>query len=271
VATGAAEFAPPPVPADRRYVCPPAVDPRAPRNLPLTPEQVDELLAEVGLSYPKRSGGGALFEQQSPLPPGARVVLHVASWDPVAKLPALLGCLPMLPPDVHLVVAGPDPRRLPAEPDGQTALDLTRAAIARLSIVDRLRVHLVLAGADPLVLNAVQRRADVVLQAGLADGAGLTVPEAMAKRRAIVLADAYGMGSQLLVADAGLRVDPAHRRTLVAALRILLDDPRLRRDLGERAASAAAGQHAMSRLVVAYAAFAAVRPAPSVGLPALFA
>jgi len=144
-----------------------------------------------------------------------------------------------------------------------------RAAVAGMSIVDRLRVHLVLAsGPDrELLLNAVQRRADVLLQAGLADGAGLTVPEAMAKRRVVVIADAAGLGSHLILGDAGVRVDPAHRRTLVAALRILLDDPRLRRDFGDRAAAYAAAAYALPRLVADYQVFAAPRPAANLDLP----
>ncbi len=264
----AAGFAAPPAP--RRHVYRPAVDPRSPRNLPLTREQVDDLLARNGLSYPK-SGTGSAVEQQGPLPAGARVVLHVASWDPLANLPALLGTLPLLPADVHLVLAGPDPARTPAEPDGLTVLHQVRAVIAAMSIVDRLRVHLVLAPEpEPdrgLLLNAVQRRADVLLQAGISDGFGLTVPEAMAKRRALVLADAPGLGQQFTATDTGLRADPTHRGAVAAALRILLDDPPLRRGLGDRAAAAAATRYALPRLVADYQAFAAPRAAPSLGVP----
>jgi trehalose synthase len=271
VVTTAADIGPPGVPPRRRYVCAPAVDSQSPRNRELSRDEVDDLLAEIGLTGNQPGDSPAVVVVQlGPVPAGARVVLHVASWDTVADLPGLVGCLPSLPADVHLV--------LTAAPDFTgAALDELDGVLAALSIVDRLRAHLVLpeAGGDPaasgLVLNAVHRRADVVLQASMADGDGLVVLEAMAKRRAVLLAGTREPGElPARAGDWGRRAELGQQQAMVAALRILLDDPRLCRELGERAAATVAGHSSMARLVADYRTFAAVRTPEELGhIPSL--
>jgi trehalose synthase len=294
--TAAVALGPQAAPAIRRYLCAPAVDLASPRNQELSRAAVDDLLAEVGLTGGQPGNwpgdrGVAQVAQHGPVPADARVVLHAASWDSLADLPGLLGCLPSLPADVHLVLAGPDLTDAPhraAGPDDPGAPDPAassadratvaaagqlRAALAGLSIVDRLRVHLVSAGPGcrpaeaALLLNAMHRRADVVLQASLADGHGLAVPEAMAKRRAVLVADADEL-PDLVAGRSGPRPELARRRAVVAALRILLDDPRLCRELGERAGATMAGHCSMARLVADYRTFAAVRAPVEQGLQA---
>ena len=47
---------------------------------------------------------------------------------------------------------------------------------------------------------------------------------------------------------------------MVAALRVLLDDPQLRHEVGERAAEVVAGHYSVARLVADYRTFAALTP-----------
>jgi trehalose synthase len=270
VVTSRAELAPPWIPAARRHVCAPAIDLQSPRNRELDPAEVEELLAEVGLTLSRYGrGGSAAVEQRGPVPAGARVVLQVSRWDPQADMVGVLRCMPLLPADVHLVLAGRDPGEVPDNPEGAATLDKVRAVLAGLSIVDRLRVHLVLtSGRDreraALLLNALQRRADVVLQKSLAEGFGLTVTEAMSKGRAVVAAAVGGLREQVSPGQTGLLVDPTDRRAVVTALRMLLDDPRLRHELGARAAAEVAGRHSLARLVADYRTFAAPQHAAAV-------
>jgi trehalose synthase len=254
VVTPPTEFGPPSVPAMGRHLRAVPADPPPAEVADLDPAEVSDLLAEAGLTSHQDGGGSvALVEQHCPIPAGARVVLGVSTWDRLADLPGVLRCLPGLPADVHLVLAGRDPDSDPgSHPDngpGGTAaaavLDQLRAVRASMSIVDRLRVHLVLTSAcDPrraeLLLTALRRRADVVLPASLAASFGRTGSEVTAQRRAVVAASAGGSSQQLAPGDARLLAalaDPADRCAALAALRILLDDPRLRR---AQAAAAAA-------------------------------
>jgi trehalose synthase len=57
---------------------------------------------------------------------------------------------------------------------------------------------IVIAADDPLLVNALQRRAAVVLQKSLREGFGLTVSEAMWKGRAVIGGDVGGIRHQIL-------------------------------------------------------------------------
>ena len=54
------------------------------------------------------------------------------------------------------------------------------------------------------MVNAIQRRADVVLQKSLAEGFGLTVAEAMWKRRPVVASRVGGIQDQIVDGETGL-------------------------------------------------------------------
>lgn len=257
--TAMPEFAPQVVPPARRQVVAPAVDPHSAKNRALSRDELAGLLADLGR-----------VEQDQPLPEGAQVVLQVSRWDSLTDMPGVLRLVPKLPPEVHLVLAGDDPDELPDDPEGWEVLDKVRALRAELSPADRARVHLVLTdGQDPeraaLVVNALQRRADVVLQKSLAEGFGLTVTEAMVKGRAVVAADVDGLRQQISPGHSGLLVNPRDHDAVVLAVRTLLDDPLLRRRLGRHAAESAGRRYLMPRLVADYQRF--VAPDPLVRTP----
>src|SRR6059036_2814186 len=86
------------------------------------------------------------------------------------------------------------------------------------------------------IVNALQRRADVVVQKSLAEGFGLTVAEAMWKARPVVASRVGGIQDQIVDGDTGLLLDDPHDLAAYgAAVSALLSDrPRAER-MGERA------------------------------------
>lgn len=260
VVTTLAGFAPP-VPEARRFVAAPAIDPRSPKNRELATDEVARWLDEIGLTDRTADNPLATVEQAEPMPRSARMVLQVSRWDPLKDMPGVLRCLPGLPGDVHLVLAGTNPEEIPDDPEGRAVLAEVRAARDELPAAVRRRVHLVRtslrdAHRAALLINALQRRADVVVQKSLAEGFGLTVTEAMVKRRAVVAGNVGGLRQQIVSGDTGLLVDPADLPAVTAAVRGLLADPDRRRRLGARAAESAGRKFTMSRLVADYRAFA---------------
>jgi trehalose synthase len=254
------EFFPPSVPEDRRHLAAPAIDPVSPKNRPLSRGEIAALLDSAGL-VGAADWGPATVEQDRPLPHGARVVLQVSRWDPLKDMPGVVRLVPLLPQDVHVVLAGNDPNEIPDDPEGFAVLAEVRAARAELSTSDQARVHLVLTSSRhgdraALLVNALQRRADVVLQKSIAEGFGLTVTEAMAKGRAVVAADVGGLRQQITDGDNGLLVDPRDLDGVAAALRRTLAEPLLARRMGRNAAESATRRYLMPRLVADYARFA---------------
>lgn len=261
VVAALAEYAPPGV---TRMVCAPAIDSLSPKNVELDFAEVTELLDESGLTSHVNSPLAAV-EQEQLLPRSARMVLQVSRWDPLKDMPGLLACLPALPPDVHLVLAGTNPEEIPDDPEGLAVLAETRRARDALTESVRRRVHLVRTSMTDsrraaLLINALQRRADVVVQKSLAEGFGLTVTEAMAKGRPVVAGDVGGLRRQIVHEETGLLVDPIDPGETAAAVNSLLHSLKKRLQIGAAAAQAVARDYLMTRLVADYRTFAAPMP-----------
>ena len=92
---------------------------------------------------------------------------------------------------------------------------------------------IILSVQDSALVNALQRRATVVLQKSIREGFGLTVAEAMWKGTPVIGGNAGGIRHQIQDGKNGFLVASVEE----AAKRIvqLIKDPKLRRALGERA------------------------------------
>ena len=111
--------------------------------------------------------------------------------------------------DAHLVLAGPARAAVADDPEGAAVLEEVDGA-ARAACPTRLRerVHLLSLPMDDIeenaaIVNALQRRADVVVQKSLAEGFGLTVAEAMWKARPVVASAVGGIQDQIVDGESG--------------------------------------------------------------------
>jgi trehalose synthase len=236
----------------------PSIDPLGPKNQELERRSVEAILVAVGLAadgaeHPPvfaRSDGSpgrverrAELVQDEPIPATARLVAQVSRWDRLKDPDGILDCLAEeLEPaeSIHLLLAGPDPGAVADDPEGALVWSEVCAHRATLPPAIRRRVHLAglpMADLDEngAVVNAVQRRADVVVQKSLAEGFGLTVAEAMWKRRPVVGSRVGGIAEQIVDGECGFLVDPRDPRALARAVLRLLGD----RDLAERFGAAA--------------------------------
>jgi trehalose synthase len=108
------------------------------------------------------------------------------------------------------------------------------------------RVH-ILSVQDSALVNALQRRAAVVLQKSLREGFGLTVTEAMWKGAAVIGGRVGGIRHQIENGVSGFLVDTVEQ----AAERIvqLVKDPQLRGAMGTRARESVRKRFLMTRLM----------------------
>jgi trehalose synthase len=127
-------------------------------------------------------------------------------------------------------------------------LDECVAAWRALPASTRRYVHLACVPMhDPdeaaIIVNALQRHAAVVTQKSLAEGFGLTVAEAMWKRRAVVGTRVGGIADQIVDHESGLLVDdPMDLEAFGRAVTSLLRDEDGARRMGA-AAYARAHEH----------------------------
>ena len=142
--------------------------------------------------------------------------------------------------DPHLVLAGPDVTAVADDPEGAEVLAEVEAAWHELPRDARRPVHLALLPMeDPdenaVIVNALQRRADVVVQMSIAEGFGLTVAEAMWKGRPVVATAVGGIQDQIEDGRTGWLVAPHDLPAFGEQVSALLTDPHAAERMGAAA------------------------------------
>jgi trehalose synthase len=232
----------------RVSVIPPSIDAFTPKNQPLPPASIEAILRASGIHHgspdgeatysrldgsPGRVVRAAHLNGSSPLPAAVSAVVQVSRWDrlkdPAGVLRAFIeGIAPSS--DAHLVLAAPDTSAVADDPEGPAVLAEVRAQADALARGLRRRVHLLSLPMEDLqenaaIVNALQRRADVVVQKSLAEGFGLTVAEAMWKARPVVASAIGGIQDQIVDGESGVLVDPTDLDGFARAAVDLLADP----------------------------------------------
>jgi trehalose synthase len=248
----------------RSTVIMPSIDPFSTKNALLEPAVVRAILCHVGLVTCTRNAlGEPVFLRADgsqgrvdhcadvlglgpPPPADAPLVLQVSRWDrlkdPVGVMTGFAHLLESTP-DVgaHLMLAGPNVRAVADDPDAAEVYEETAARWRALPHGVRRRVHLASlpthdVDENAAIVNALQRHATVVVQKSRREGFGLTVAEAMWKKRAVVASAVGGLVDQVVRDETGLLVDdPDDHAAFANALSRLLTDPPLRERLGEAA------------------------------------
>jgi trehalose synthase len=243
----------------RITVIPPSIDAFSPKNYQLSFASITAVLRAAGLAADHHHPFRAVFQridgstgsvtraariiEEEPMRLDSPLVAQVSRWD---RLKDPIGVLQAFaehvhgPDEPHLVIAGPDVFAVTDDPEGADVLEETVAVLRELPQRIRRRVHLALlpmddADENAVIVNALQRRADVVVQKSLAEGFGLTVSEAMWKARPVVATDVGGIRDQIEDGVTGRLVDPRDLRTFGDLLRALLDDPYQAERMGEAA------------------------------------
>ncbi|MGN6588538.1 MAG: glycosyltransferase [Solirubrobacterales bacterium] len=241
---------------DKVWLMPPVIDPFSPKNQEMEPEAVAEILGRIGLA-PDGLGGAPAFTradgspgrveraatilQEEPLPAEVKTVAQVSRWDRLKDPVGLLDLLEryLEAPEVHLVLAGPDTGGVADDPEGAAVYEEVAASWRALPTDARRRAHLVSLPMDDVeengaMVNAIQRRADIVVQKSLAEGFGLTVAEAMWKRRPVVASCVGGIQDQVVDGETGLLIaDPRDLSGFAGAIEGLLANADRARRMGE--------------------------------------
>jgi len=109
---------------------------------------------------------------------------------------------------------------------------------------------IILSAEDTALVNALQRRAAVVLQKSKREGFGLTVTEAMWKGKAVIGGDTGGIRYQIEDGENGFLVSSVEEAA--ERMVLLLKDERRRRKMGEKAREGVRRRFLMTRLLEQY-------------------
>jgi trehalose synthase len=245
--------------ASRMTVIPPSIDAFAPKNQMMSFTAVTAVLRAAGLAADHHHPARAVFErldgsigtvdrsarmiEEQPLRLDSPLVAQVSRWDRLKDpLGVLAGFAEHVDPadEPHLVLGGPDVTAVADDPEGAEVFAEAEAAWRELPSSVRRRVHLALlpmedADENAVMVNALQRRADVVVQKSLAEGFGLTVSEAMWKGRPVIASAVGGIQDQIDDGKTGRLVEPSDLRAFGDLTTTLLGDPHGAERLGQAA------------------------------------
>ena len=243
----------------RVTVIAPSIDAFSPKNQAMAFTSVTAVLRAAGLAADHHHASRAVFErldgrigrvqraaqvvEEHALRLDTPLVAQISRWDrlkdPIGVMTGFIEHV-RADEDPHLVLAGPDVTAVADDPEGAEVLAEVETAWRQLPRAARRRVHLALLPMeDPdenaVIVNAIQRRADVVVQKSLAEGFGLTVAEAMWKGRPVVASAIGGIQDQIEDGRTGCLVAPHDAAAFGARVGALLADPHTAERMGAAA------------------------------------
>ena len=242
----------------RTWIVPPSVDVFSPKNQELDEGAVRLILQRIGLtagstteraSYVRRDGSPGRVDrhgeihQDAPIPDDATLITQVSRWDRLKDpIGVMLGFARHLDGEsAHLLLAGPASASVADDPEESDVLASVLDARNGLEAGARARIHIACLPMDDVqenaaMVNAIQRRSDVIVQKSLAEGFGLTVAEAMWKSRPVVASARGGIRDQMIDGETGILLeDPEDLGAYGAALGQLVADEALRTTMGGNA------------------------------------
>ena len=244
--------------ARRAWVMAPAIDPFSPKNQELDPSTVRAILGTIGLeerppatapTFTRADGTPGRVErraevlQAAPLPSDAALIAQVSRWDRLKDPGGVLRCFAeyLANSNLHLVLAGPASGAVVDDPEGAGVHSEIATSWEALPATLRKRAHIVtlpMADLDEngAMVNALQRRADVIIQKSLAEGFGLTVAEAMWKAKPVVASRVGGIQDQIVDGESGVLIDdPSDLQGFATKSLTLIEDPTEATRLGDAA------------------------------------
>ena len=198
-----------PLPA--AYIWPPAIDPLAPKNMALSPEDAAYILDQFGIDVDR-----PLVTQVSRFDPWKDPVGVIEAWRLVRERH----------PDVQLALVG---SMAHDDPEGWDYYSRTVEAAGGdpdVYILSNLN------NVGSIEVNAFQVHSAAVIQKSIREGFGLTVTEALWKGRPMVAGRVGGIVDQVQDGETGILVDSVE--TCADALNAILDDPAHARQMALR-------------------------------------
>lgn len=203
------EYVLPEVPPEKIFISPPAIDPASPKNIDISPTQYDVILnhTKINLRRPLLVQVSRFDAWKDPL--GVLKAYKIVKQEVPEACLALAG----------IIEAKDDPEALKVYEEVKSAVG-DDPDVFLFSNMDDVGDNSI-----DVFVNALQTAATVVFQKSLREGFGLTVTEAMWKRKAVIGGRAGGIVTQITDGENGFLVDSPEDAADRAIL-LLKDDER---------------------------------------------
>lgn len=257
---------------DKTSIIPPAIDPLSHKNRILHTDQCVGILLQAGIIGGPEPLLYGFYEHQTRrvMPDGTfnkvnhqsnldliyrPIVTEISRWDRLKGFKELMDAFILMKREnetstdrssvaykrikaARLVLGGPDPESVSDDPEGE---DVLKELIEQYrSIASELQddIAILLLPMDnpkenALIVNALQRFSNIVVQNSIQEGFGLTATEAMWKQRPVLVSGAAGLRFQVQHDINGkINEDPTNISELAHALKSMLNSPKEREKWG---------------------------------------
>jgi len=191
----------------RQFLIPPSIDPLSDKNKELPQETIDSVLKKYDIKKDKP------------------IITQISRFDrlkdPIGVIEAYLQVKRYI--NCQLILAGGT-----AEDDPEGFKVLGEAKERAKNDPD---IHILLLPQDDLVINALQRASDIIVQKSLREGFGLTVAEALWKAKPVVASNVGGIPLQIKHKYSGLLCHSVQGASF--AIKQFLSSPEYAKKLGE--------------------------------------
>jgi len=192
-----------------QYLFYPSIDPLSDKNRDLEPDFIDDVLTKFGIDSRRR------------------IITQISRFDRLKDPIGVLRAYRIVKRyfDCQLVLAGGGASD---DPEGSAVLAEVREAAGNDPDIHLLE----LPPAAPLEVNALQRASTIVVQKSLREGFGLTVAEALWKKRPVVASAVGGIPTQVIHKHTGMLAHSVEGTAY--QIRFLLSHPEIAERLGEQ-------------------------------------
>jgi len=229
VVVTAEQYKKPRLPVEQRVVHP-AIDPLSPKNRDIPERTVAKHFRKFGITLDK------------PL------IVQISRFDKWKDPEGVIEVFKLVRQEVdcRLVLCG---SMATDDPEGQQVYDRVRR---RANHLIRQGDVILVASENHILVNALQRKAAVVLQKSLREGFGLTVTEALWKGKPVVASRVGGIPLQIADGTNGFLVDPRDTEGFAERIVRVLRDPELAHHLGEEGRRTVRERFLITRLMLDY-------------------
>lgn len=208
----------------------PVIDPLSPKNMEISDKVIDKYLKKFGIPTDK---------------PLLTQISRFDKWkDPEGVVDIYKRVRSKV--DCRLVLCGSMARD---DPEGIKILERVRKKANNLITKGEI---ILITSENNILVNALQRRSDVIIQKSLREGFGLVVSEALWKERPVVASNVGGIALQIEDQKNGFLVDPRDCEGFADRIVEILKHPELAREIGTKAKEVVREKFLITRLLSDY-------------------
>ena len=217
------------MPVEQRVIYP-AIDPLSPKNMAL-PEKVI-----------------AKYLKKFNIPTDKPLITQISRFDRFKDQEGLIDIFRMVKErvDCRLVLCGSSALD---DPESQQYYERTKRK-ANNYIKDRDVI--MITSENNILVNALQRKSDVIVQKSLREGFGLTVTEALLKEKPVIASRVGGITLQIKEGENGFLLDPNDKEGFAERIIEVLKNPSLAKTMGAKGAAIAKEEFLITRLLADY-------------------